>query len=495
MSRQEQLPPEAQLMESMRSIGYSLDTAVADILDNSIAAGAKNITISFEAGANEFVSILDDGAGMAGEDLRTAMRFAGKPPSFNRSRRDLGRFGLGLKTASLSQAKRLTVATKTGGKIIAAVWDVDLVEETQSWSLEWLDEQEILLLPEITSLQTAFQGTLVLWQKLDVLLASQTDGTKALTNAMARTAEHLSLVFHRYLDGTPNDRLSITVNGLRLAAIDPFFTRNLGTQQKPATNIVIDNSPVTVTPYILPHLSQLSREERKESEFLKSRFRDTQGFYIYREKRLISYGSWFRIVGKTELAKLARVRVDTTNELDHAWKLGVTKSKLEPPIELRRALEHLVPNIIGDSRRVVQREGFLSPSNEAMPVWRFRDLGKHEFKLEISTEHPLLIALDSGLNEVQRNLLTSFLDQLQLALPVNELALRLLGDKTSPPTSSSNEELIAYANALYEAILGQFENEELAFLAVSRMEPFASQPLARENLFRNRGRVTNLGER
>jgi hypothetical protein len=488
LSTEELLPPEAALMESMRSIGYSLETALADILDNSIAAKAKSIRILYDTGDSEYIAILDDGIGMDQSELRTAMKFAGKPPSVVRDKRDLGRFGLGLKTASLSQAKRMTVASrKRGGELVAAVWDIDAVEESQAWILNWLSPSEISTLPEIGELQKIKEsGTLVIWEKLDVILRDQTDEVKALTQALARAAEHISLVFHLYLDGIPADKIFISLNDRPLKAIDPFFTKNPGTQKKPLTQVEVDGNQVLITPYILPHLSQLTREERKESDFLKARFRDTQGFYIYREKRLISYGSWFRIVGKSELAKLARVKVETGNALDKAWKLGVTKSKIEPPLELRRALEHLVPNIIGDSRKVIQRTGTLMPESHALKIWRFRELGKFEFKVECDLQHPLVTALDETLSDSQRRIFSKLIDQIEQGLPVTELSARLLGDESNVATSASLEENQDAAVQLLSVLLGALGNNDDAFQALLRLEPYASQAILREHL--NNGR-------
>jgi hypothetical protein len=488
LSKEELLPPEAALMESMRSIGYSLETALADILDNSIAAKAKNIKILFDIGESKYIAILDDGIGMDKASLRTAMRFAGKPPSLVREKKDLGRFGLGLKTASLSQAKRMTVASRRiGGELVAAVWDVDLVEESQSWILNWLTPSEIETLPEIDGLLNSQRaGTLVIWEKLDVILREQPDEVKALTNALARAAEHISLVFHLYLDGLPSDKTSISLNDRQLKAIDPFFTKNPGTQKKPLTQVDVDGQQVLITPYILPHLSQLTREERKESDFLKARFRDTQGFYIYREKRLISYGSWFRIVGKSELAKLARVKVETSNSLDKAWKLGVTKSKIEPPQELRKALEHLVPNIIGDSKRVIQRTGTLLPEAQALKIWRFRELGKFEFKVECDLQHPLVRALDETLSDAQRLIFSKLIDQIEQGLPVTELSARLLGDESNVPSVGSANEHHDAAVQLLAVLLGLFGDKEEAFLALLRMEPYATKALLRENITRDK---------
>lgn len=487
MSSSEIMPPAADLLESMRAVGYSADTAVADLIDNSIAAKAKSVTIGFETVGEPYLSILDDGLGMNKEELRVAMRLAGKPPSAPRSKYDLGRFGLGLKTASFSQAKRLTVVSKSNGsETFAAVWDLDEVQASNTWKLLWLSEEEISKLPDISGLDSLKAGTLVIWEKLDLLLADSQNDPAALTGILARVSEHLALVFHRFLDGGPSDRMSIFVNDKRLQAIDPFFTKNPGTQIKPETRINLSGSEISVTPYILPHLSKLTREERSESEFLKQRFRETQGFYIYREKRLISFGSWFRLAPRSELSKLARVKVDTPNTLDTVWKLGVMKSSVQPPDELKRKLAHLVPNIINESKRVVTRKGAVTPNIDSLNAWNFREIGKHKFNLEIDRNHPLIQALDQTATEQQRRIIASLLYQLETGLPVIELAQRINGDNVHAGEVQSKDDLLKLALSLYESIRPLYQEDLLTIKAILRMEPFLSDPfkqeLVKENL-------------
>ena len=162
------MPPDAPtLMWSTRAIGDTTSAAVADLIDNSISANASRIQIQFVSGENSYISILDDGAGMSPEALRQAMKYGSGNPWKERSPSDLGRFGLGLKTASLSQCRKLTVASKRDGIISAFCWDLDHVIEAKAWELLELDEEDILQLPQITELQRLSEGTIVLWDKLD----------------------------------------------------------------------------------------------------------------------------------------------------------------------------------------------------------------------------------------------------------------------------------------------------------------------------------------
>ena len=135
-----EFPPYAPtLIESTRAIGYSLNAAIADIIDNSIAACSKTIDIFFFPVGDAYIAILDDGVGMDSNDIDIAMQYGSKDPLDIRDKRDLGRFGLGLKTASLSQCRVLTVISKKGNSIEARRWDIDYVSQTGQWSLIALD--------------------------------------------------------------------------------------------------------------------------------------------------------------------------------------------------------------------------------------------------------------------------------------------------------------------------------------------------------------------
>lgn len=220
-----ELPPYAPtLIESTRAIGYSLEAAVADIIDNSIAASAKNVDIFFFPVDGAYIAILDNGNGMGTEELNAAMQYGSKNPIDARDAKDLGRFGLGLKTASLSQCRCLTVVAKQGDRIEGRQWDIDHVAETGSWSLIVLEAGELDSIPNIDDLRAYESGTLVVWQKLDRLKAGEINFEQALGRKIDGVREHLSLVFHRYLSGEKGiTKLKISINGEKVSASDPFL--------------------------------------------------------------------------------------------------------------------------------------------------------------------------------------------------------------------------------------------------------------------------------
>lgn len=219
------------LVESTRSIGYSFETAVADIIDNSISAGATDIRVCFMSKDPQWLCIEDNGCGMSESELETAMRYGSHSPSDVRSKDDLGRFGLGLKTASLSQCRKVTVMSKRDGQIVAACWDLDYIIQTGEWSLQLWSGEEVKNLPGHLFLETNESGTVVLWQKFDRLQQESVNVQQTFDEKIELTRKRIALVFHRFLnaEGVGN-RISITFNGDPVTGADPFLTRHPATQ-------------------------------------------------------------------------------------------------------------------------------------------------------------------------------------------------------------------------------------------------------------------------
>lgn len=205
------------LMESTRAIGYSLEAAIADIIDNSIAAKAGKVQLSFFPVGDAYVSILDNGTGMDDAQMNIAMQYGSKSPTETRDSSDLGRYGLGLKTASLSQCRVLTVISKQGDQVIGRRWDLDYVIKTGAWSLLILDKEDFASVPHISDLYEQDSGTLVVWQNLDRLLMGEVDYEKSLGRKMDEVRQHLELVFHRYLSGESGiKKIEILFNGVNV---------------------------------------------------------------------------------------------------------------------------------------------------------------------------------------------------------------------------------------------------------------------------------------
>ncbi|MDE7034340.1 MAG: ATP-binding protein [Mucispirillum sp.] len=199
MNTQILVPSAPILVESTRSIGYSFETAVADIIDNSISKHANNIFIYFDSNNPQYLMVLDNGAGMDNNELIDAMKYGSKSSNDERDKDDLGRFGLGLKMASLSQCRKLTVVSKKGSKLSGAVWDLDHIIETNNWELILLDDNDIKQVKYIDKLNSYESGTIVLWENFDRITKEAGDHSKIFDNKITITRAHVSLVFHRFL--------------------------------------------------------------------------------------------------------------------------------------------------------------------------------------------------------------------------------------------------------------------------------------------------------
>lgn len=339
-------PDALNFINSFRSIGYSLDTAVADVMDNSIAAGADEIRVNMPHRKWHRLSILDNGVGMSRKVLLEAMRFGGRTGVKGNPETELGRFGLGLKSASLSQCRCLTVITKQARRpLFVARWDLDYIQETGEWLLLEPDISQIEQIPELEWLRSQKSGTLVVWEKFDLMMQDFQDNfeSPALERMLMDVKAHLELVFHRFLE---DGDLKISINGTALSPRDPFLRKVHGKRVQPPappSTYKLLGKTITVQPWLLPHPSKLSAADVERAGDLQR----YQGFYIYRCKRLIIWGSWFQLQPKSELSRLARIQVDipSDRDLDQLWNLDVKKSKAILPLQLRETLKKQIENL------------------------------------------------------------------------------------------------------------------------------------------------------
>ncbi len=413
----ELLPIAPDLIESTRAIGYSFDTAIADIVDNSISAKAKKISIDINAYDNPYVAILDDGEGMDMDELQNAMRYGSVNPNVERNSSDLGRFGLGLKTASLSQCRKLTVVSKKKNQVNACSWDLDYVIKTRGWKLLVFDENEIGEdIPYIKNLLNQKNGTIVIWQNFDFLKESSIALEDCLNEKTNDIIYHLSLVFHRYLNNEDlKSKISISVNNQKLKPLDPFLITHTGTQVLPEEPLEILEQKITVKPYILPHFSKLSQED-KYMVGGEEGFKKNQGFYIYRNRRLIQWGTWFKMSRQEELYKLARVMVDIPNTLDSIWKIDVKKSSAELPDVIKVNLCNIIKNIVDKSEKVFTYRGRTVSSRNIMSIWKKVD-NRGSFSYQVNREHPLVKFYENSLSKEDQKRFEQFLNLIQNSFP------------------------------------------------------------------------------
>jgi hypothetical protein len=391
-------PNPSAMIESLRAFGYSLPTAIADLMDNSISAGAKNIWLTFFwNGPESHISILDDGRGMSEETLREAMRPGTQSPLDERSPEDLGRFGLGLKTASFSQCRRLTVTSKAKGHDEATRrWDLDYVKTTGEWRLlKSAAEGSEPLLSNIDSLK---QGTLVLWENMDRVVSDTDVDSEAdqrhFLRVIDEVQEHIAMVFHRFLM-SPSP-LKVFINGIkeqhRVKPWDPFLEGHAATQLLPAEPLSFRKSVVTIRPFVLPHIDMLG-DKLHDAASGPAGWNGQQGFYVYRNKRMLVAGDWLGLgFTKEEHYKLARIQVDIPNSMDGDWSIDVKKSRARPPAPLRDRLKCVADLTRKRAVEVYRHRGMQGAKRAAKSLvfaWK-PERRKGKIVYVVNRDHPLV---------------------------------------------------------------------------------------------------------
>lgn len=441
-------PPARQLINGIRSIGYNFSTALSDIIDNSITAKAKEIDIYFDPlDKDPYLCILDNGEGMNRSELENAMTFGTDRDDRVDSFSDLGRFGLGLKTASLSQCKELIVVSKKFGKTNAYAYEIDEINKTNEWAARIFTESEILKLPEIQRLMDYKSGTLVIWRKFDRIEVSTNKFEATFRKTIDEAIKHTSLVFHLFYD-----QINIKFNGTKVPERDPFLSQANGRTQK-GREIKVGRAgqKIIVTPYSLPYLKSLSLEEKALLGDPKS-VHDEQGFYIYRNNRLIIWGTWLKLGFRSELNKLARVKVDIPSSLDSEWSLDVKKSTAKIPDYIKDEIRIAVEDSILRSTRVYRHKG-LKEQTKKFPVWiRTYDNKTKTVNYTINLENNTIIKkLIETFDTKQKTLFMGAIKQIENFLPRHQLQIDQI-DELNFLNNSENEDLKIIENELVNIV-------------------------------------------
>ncbi|NIA36534.1 ATP-binding protein [Serratia marcescens] len=479
-------PPQARdLMVTARSFGnYDLAAALADLIDNSIKAKATRVDINFElekTGKEVVVRIRDNGLGMTLDALKVAMRPASTNPEDDREPDDLGRFGWGLKSASLSQARMLTVVSWRDGVISAARWDIDDIDD---WGMEVMEGAEA---ESLLSVPCKYQsGTEVIWTRCDRVLNSEINSSfdDSLTFAIAHSNQQLSLIFHRYLAGEADRRLAIAVNSRQLRPIDPFMISHNATQTLDAELIKTANGAViSIQPYILPHFSKLTVEEQKVLGGSEGMVRN-QGFYVYRNKRLIIYGTWFRLVPHGELSQLTRIRVDIPNSADAEWRITVDKSDAQLPVALKRRLQDIVKRFNLRSFSVHRKKGVSLDIPKVHSVW-LRHIKHGQIHYRVNRDHPIVASL-LDMDSVSNNA-DAVLRLLESYFPTD----RFIADANGSGVNQCPTSIEEFESLVDQCVINFIQGHEGgldvdAFLDFIRdVEPFTSQWIYTQSYVRN----------
>jgi hypothetical protein len=357
----ELIPSAKRLIRSLRDIGYEFVDAVADIVDNSVEAQATVVSINLKfEGEDSYLTIADNGTGMASKEIQEALRF-GSNRTYGDSD-DLGRYGLGLKTASLSQCERLTVSARRGeerARINSYCWDLAHIEKTNRWEILKIESEE--LKEEVWNHLHETTGTVVTWERLGRLLGYKyPSGEYARKQAELMTESlkiHLGMVFHRFLAGEIHGkRIAIYINDERVVPWDPYSRGEKHTKELDPIYIPLDFNEgiyrVKIQPYILPPQSLYSSTKAHLNASGPGKWNKQQGLYIYRSNRIIQAGGWSGLRTSDEHTKLVRIAVFIPSQLDELFQVNVAKKHLTLPRELKSKLLKEIQPIIHRAQEV-----------------------------------------------------------------------------------------------------------------------------------------------
>ena len=477
------------LVNSMRAMGYTFESAIADVVDNSVAVKANLIEIKFPIDpADCYVAICDNGAGMSREKLIEAMRYGSQVEGEERSEDDLGRFGLGLKSASLSQCRRLTVASKQNGEISALIWDLDIIGQKKGWYMVECTQEQISDIKFISFLDSYESGTVVLWENFDLIEKSSGNIYAELSRLQDSTAEYLSLIFHRYLNREGSAKIIIKVNNYALKGLDPFLENHKKTNVRRRIEIPILDSKgveryVSVQPYVLPFQKDLTPEDKKLSGGIEN-YRSKQGFYIYRNERLIIWGTWFGR-HRDELTKYARVKVDIPNTLDDIWNIDIKKQNATIPAIIKSRLTRAVDEAMDLAVKAQTYRGRIDKVDEKIDyIWLPIKTREDQHMFCINRESRIFDLIREKVDDETWSRIDMVLEEIENSLPYQQIYIdksqNKIDDEISPERLAEIEAkaqmLVTIALSLGNESRGQII--ERLFCS----EPFSKYPQLKQKL-------------
>lgn len=478
-------PPKASAMiEALRGLGYSTATALADIVDNSVSAKSKSVDIIFKwQGAKSVILLLDNGEGMDVKELELAMRLGEKNPLDDRSAHDLGRFGLGLKTASFSQARRLTVASIKHGTLNCFRWDLDILTDGQNegWYLHRGPDKNSKIYLDI--LEKNQSGTLVLLENLDRIVTPNFKEQDFL-DLIDKVENHLAMVFHRYLSGSI-PKLKLSINGRCVSAWDPFLVKHSATWTSQNVPIRTNVGIIEVQCHVLPHKDRLDLNEYERAGGLDG-WTAQQGFYVYRNERLLVAGSWLglgrgRSWTKEEAHRLARIRLDIPNSADEDWKIDIRKSTARPPVNIREKLTWLAEDTRARARKVFAHRGQSVRINDResfVQAWRAEYFnGGMRYKIDENHVAIKSVLEDAGVLAPQ---IKAMLRVIEETIPVQRIWLDTAESKETPRTGfagESVENISSILTVMYRSLVNrQGISPKLARESLLNTDPFNNYP-------------------
>jgi hypothetical protein len=395
------------LIKSISEQGYSLETALADLIDNSISAKANKIEILTEHSSNyTSIFITDNGLGMTKDQLSVNMQFPSRDMESDRDVDDLGRFGLGLKTASFSQTRKFTVISRKKGSVefSAMTWDVAHLKKTGLWEIIVNTSEEISALlnrhtiiseSHLEKLKDYQPNTIILWEGLknfDNYIDLDRSHKHINEELTSTVSEYLSVVFHEFMESESNP-LKIRLNNTSVSPFNPFKSR-LGAPARALEprEMRLGNDILKMQGYVLPVTA--SDNSNIWTTTNKSLL-DMEGIYIYRGNRIIFFGGWNGIIRKQAKLKLARLKIQVRNMNDEKLQLNVSKSKIAIPYELKRGVLRYISELKTGALNEYNNRGLKSSSNSHLNIENNLDLLQKQSTTKgpvysINPKHPLV---------------------------------------------------------------------------------------------------------
>ena len=405
-------------IKSLRDVGYTFEIAVADVMDNSIDAGAKNIKISILPKPKPIFAMFDNGIGMNEKELIEAMRLASKDPNKHRGKKVLGKFGLGLKTASFSQCKKLTVISKKDCQINIRQWDLDYISRENEWLLIEPKISDYQDKPFWKNLEKIRNGTIVIWEEMDRY------GEEEYSDLIDSLRDHISLTFHRFLEGGKgNKKIIVEINESVIHPFNPFNSESKVTQELPEEKIKLYGETIKIQPCILPHHSKVSQSDYKKYG-TKEGYTKAQGFYLYRANRLLIHGTWLGLHKISDAHKLVRIKVEIPNNQDEHWGIDIKKSKAKPVKAITDDLRRIINTVTEKGSRPYTGRGKRILDKSVKRFWELIPVDGG-IRFGLSKTHPLYEQILKGMDKDQKEVFNLYLNGLEAYIPLNAIQAKL----------------------------------------------------------------------
>lgn len=405
------------LIKSIAEQGYSLETALADLMDNSITANATRIEVLTKIDTEPFILFLsDNGDGMDNVSLKRNMQFPSKSPEEIRDIADLGRFGLGLKTASFSQTRIFTVLSRSKGTedFFGLTWDVNHLKKSGKWEMiinskeeinQILEQYKSISLQHLNSSIEYIPNTIVMWKGLYKFenYVNEKNKQDALKEEITNTtSEYLSIVFHKFMERQTN-RLHIRINNTLVNPFNPFPTENSNLRALEPLQKEFGKDFVKIQGFVLPNTS-IKDDSNTWTPQNKS-LMDMEGLYIYRADRLILFGGWNGLIKKMPRLQLGRLKIDIGNKVDHLFHLNVAKSQINIPHDLKSAFLRAIVELKTEAQKEYFNHGLKTfkqrPSEHSSELF-YKTATSKGVLLRINDEFALLKSLKSSLSSKQK---------------------------------------------------------------------------------------------